>query len=323
MDNKRTKVVIDCDTGIDDAVALLLCIQHLDVVGVTTVGGNTGLAHTSRNTRYVVQLTGRSIPVYAGYDRPMMTPLRTAPEVHGSDGLGSVKVPEPTVPLAAGHAVDYIIDTFMNNRDITLITLGPLTNIAHALLREPRLAERIPEIICMGGSMTHGNHSPASEFNIWVDPEAAKIVFESGIPIKMVGLNLTRQGIMTAEDETAMRAIGNPVSDFVTELLHFILNQGHYPICLCDACAVVWAIDPAIIAKSAPMHVVVETQGEFTRGMTLCDYRHHIVGTPGQDIDRTAQVTPRGEKPNVEVALELDVAAFKRLLVKTMEQYGR
>ena len=268
MADKR-KVVIDCDTGVDDALALLLCLKRLDVVGITTVGGNVGLQNTQRNTRYVTEVAGYAdVPVFAGYARPLLVPLQDASYVHGSGGLGSIQVPEPKKPLEKQHAVDFLIETFMTRDDVSLITLGPLTNIAHALLKEPRLAQRIPEILTMGGSTTAGNATPAAEFNIFVDPEAAKLVFESGIPIRMVGLNLTRQQVVTAEMRERVRAIPNPAAQFAALL--FGDREGKPGRdSFCDACAVMWMIDPAVITKSAKMHVVVETKGEFTRGMTL------------------------------------------------------
>lgn len=323
MSDKR-KVVIDCDTGVDDAMALLLCFQHLDVVGITTVGGNVGLENVQRNTRYVAELAGRTdVPVFAGYAQPMLVPLQDASYVHGAGGLGSVQVPEPRKPLEKQHAVDFLIETFMREDNVTLITLGPLTNVAHALLREPRLKGRIPQILTMGGSTTYGNATPAAEFNIFVDPEAAKLVFESGIPIKMVGLNLCRQQVTTPETTEQVRAIGNPVSDLVARLC---LDRNGQPgrNNFCDACAVMWLCAPEVITKSARMHVAVETRGEFTRGMTLCDTRPFRTEAPLADLahEKTCDPLPAGERPNVEVALELDQEAFTRVLLTTLKMYS-
>ena len=233
MSDKR-KVVIDCDPGIDDCFALMMCIKHLDVQGIVAVGGNTGLKYTERNARYMTELTGRpDIPVYAGYDMPMINKPVRATEVHGSGGLGTVSIEEPKKQLEKQHGVDYLVDTFMNHDDITLITLGPLTNVAQALLKEPELKKRIPEILCMGGSALAGNATSAAEFNIYVDPEAAKIVFESGIPIRMVGLNVTRQNGMTPEDVELLKNIHNPVADFAAQIMAF--TAGHYGrTSLCD-----------------------------------------------------------------------------------------
>ena len=321
---EKRKVVIDCDTGVDDAMALLLCLKRLDVVGITTVGGNVGLANTQRNTRYVTEVTGcTDVPVFAGYARPLLVPLQDASYVHGAGGLGNISVPEPKKPLEKQHAVDFIIETFMTRDDVSLITLGPLTNIAQALLKEPRLAGRIPEILTMGGSTTGGNATPAAEFNIFVDPEAAKLVFESGIPIRMVGLNLTRQQVATAEMMRRVKAIPNPVAQFAALL--FGDREGKPGRdSFCDACAVMWMIDPSVITKSARMHVTVETKGEFTRGMTLCDTRGFRSSRPQADIEHEFlfEPLPKGAEPNVEVALVLDQARFDQVMPETLAQYS-
>lgn len=325
MTMPRRKVIIDCDTGVDDALALVLCLKNLEVVGITTVGGNVGLANTQRNTRYVTEVTGYpQVPVFAGYDRPMLVPLQDASYVHGAGGLGHIQVPEPEKPLEKQHAVDFLIETFMTREDVSLITLGPLTNIAHALLKEPRLAGRIPEILTMGGSLTSGNATPAAEFNIFVDPEAAKIVFESGIPIRMVGLNLTRQQEARAPLYEKVKAIDNPVARFVSQL--FVDGEGKVRNSnFCDACAVMWLVASDVITKSAPLHVVIETKGEFTRGMTLCDARPYQGTDPLRDVEHTWQrePLPKGLEPNVEVALELDQAAFDRALLDTLNRYSK
>lgn len=318
------KVIIDCDTGVDDAMALLLCLKRLDVVGITTVGGNVGLDNVQRNTRYVTQVAGRAdVPVFAGYAKPLLVPLQDASYVHGASGLGSIQVPEPEKPLEKQHAVDFLIETFMTRDDVSLITLGPLTNIAHALLKEPRLAQRIPEILIMGGSTTGGNATPAAEFNIFVDPEAAKLVFESGIPIRMMGLNTTRQEVATKAMYDKIKAIPNPVAQFASLLFQDREGKpGRNNFC--DACAVMWMIDSSVVTKSAKMHVVVETKGEFTRGMTLCDNRSFRSNRPEVDIERTWQFEslPKGEEPNVEVALEMDPVRFDQVMLETLEMYS-
>lgn len=323
MSDKR-KVIIDCDTGVDDALALLLCLKNLDVVGITTVGGNVRLENTQRNTRYVTEVAGRiDVPVYAGYARPLLVPLQDASYVHGVNGLGSVQVPEPSKPLEKQHAVDFLIETFMAREDVSLITLGPLTNIAHALLKEPRLAQRIPEILTMGGSTTWGNATPAAEFNIFVDPEAAKLVFESGIPIRMVGLNLTRQQRASQEVLDQIQAMDSPAAKLAAQL--FLRQDGKVgQNNFCDACAVMWWIDPGVITKSAMMHVVVETQGEYTRGMTLCDGRGFQANRREVDMEheKLYEPLPKGLEPNVEVALELDQARFSQVLLDTMRRYS-
>lgn len=320
MEEKK-KVVIDCDPGIDDTFALLMSIKHLDVKGIVTVGGNTGLEYTQRNARYITELAGRTdIPVYAGYDMPMLNQLVRATSVHGNSGLGTVAIPEPKKQLEKQHGVDYLIDTFMNNDDITLITLGPLTNVAMALAKEPRLKERIPEILCMGGSAFQGNFSATAEFNIYVDPEAAKLVFDSGIPIRMVGLNLTRQNRMHMSDVERLREIGGPVGSFAADILTFSVSQNGRNS-LCDACTVAWLIDPAIIKKSVKVHVDVETKGEYTRGMTVCDWREYMSEDPLEDICHEKQYDEFDAPLNVEVAMEFDQKRFKEVLFETIASY--
>lgn len=320
MDKKR-KVVIDCDPGIDDSFALMLCIRHLDVQGIVAVGGNTGLEYTERNARFITELTDRTdIPVYAGYDMPMIAKCVRAAEVHGSSGVGDVEIAVENKKLEPQHGVDYLVDVFMKNDDISLITLGPLTNVAQAILKEPRLKERIQEILCMGGSAFCGNATPTAEFNIYVDPEAAKIVFESGIPIKMVGLNLTRQNHLGEEEAAKLEEIGGKVGEFASKILRFSNKQLGISN-LCDAATVAWWIDPEIITKSAMAHVDVETKGEFTRGMTVCDWRDYMGTEPTLDISRTRVSEYHPNPYNVEVAMEFDRDKFVTLLYDTMKWY--
>ena len=319
---KRNKVFIDCDPGIDDCFALLLAMKHLEVVGISTVGGNTGLFNTTRNACYVVELAKRTdIPIYAGYDKPMFTKLETAEEVHGISGLGAVEIREPNKKPEKEHAIDVIIDTFMKQDDIVLVTLGPLTNVAQAILKEPRLKKRIPQILCMGGSVTAGNYSPCAEFNIYADPEAAKIVFDSGIVIKMAGLNFTRQNSMIPKDVTILKNMNHDIAQFAAQLLSFSVNSDRQSE-LCDACAISWLIDPNIVPCSLPMHVDIETKGEFTRGMTVCDYREYIGTDPKMDIGRSVFYPVSQGVRNVVAAMEFDQDRFKKLLFDTIKSYG-
>ncbi len=320
---ERRKVIIDCDTGVDDSVALLLCLKHLDVLGITTVGGNVALENTQRNSRYVTEVAHRTdVPVYAGHAKPMLVPLETATYAHGEFGLGSVQVPEPKKPLEKQHAVDFLVETFMTQDDVTLITLGPMTNAAQALLREPRLAGRIREILCMGGSTTCGNATPAAEFNIYVDPEAAKIVFESGIPIKMVGLNVTRQWHVNQAFLDEVRTLDNDAARLVTQ--HCERSMAHGGASFCDACAVMWLCSDKVITKSLMMHVDIETEGKFTRGMTLCDSRPFQGSEPQVDIarERISEPFTMPLKPNVDVAVEMDPSQMGRVLLDTLRSYS-
>ena len=264
------------------------------------------------------------IPVVRGMGHPLVRSPIHAPEIHGETGMDGPELPTPTTPLHDSHAVDFIIDTVMSTDDVTLIPTGPpLTNVATALRREPRIAERIPEISLMGGSLTYGNATPAAEFNIYVDPEAAHVVFTSGIPIKMCGLNITRQANATDAEIERIRALGNKTGTIVAGLLDFYKGTlkdvfGLTGGSLHDPCSVAALIDPTII-DFQPMHVVIELKGEHTYGMTLCDYRH-IRGT-GEDIMAIEGIR-KGEPPNVEVGLRIDTPRFFDLLIDTLAQYS-
>ena len=320
------RIILDCDPGHDDAFAILLAAKHLDVLGITTVGGNQLLEKVTINALKVLEVAGLThIPVYPGHSHPMISDLVTAPQFHGESGMDGPVLPYPSIKAQSRHAVDFIVDTVMSTDDVTLVATGPLTNIASAINRERRIVDRVREISLMGGSVTYGNWTPAAEFNIFADPEAACRVFNSGIHIKMCGLNLTRQAFATTQELKHIQGIGNRVSRFCVDLLTFFIESssraaGLNGTNLHDPCAVAWLIDPTLI-KAADMHVVVETKGEFTRGMTVCDYRHLRGPEPSIDLHRTPTMSHRGKEPNSEAALELDVERFFRLLYDTIREY--
>lgn len=324
----KKKVILDCDPGHDDAYAIMLAAQHLDVLGITTIGGNCTLENVTNNALKVLEVIGKAdeIGVYPGHSRPMVAPLVTAPQFHGETGLDGPILPALTHVPRDRHAIDFIVDTVMSTDDVTLIATGPLTNIAAALNREPAIAERVAEICIMGGSVTFGNWTPTAEFNIYVDPEAAYRVFNCGAHIKMTGLNLTRQCCMGPEHAERLRQIDTRAANFGADLLDFFIEQdikcGEPPIaCMHDACAVAWIIDPDLI-MAAPMHIDVELSGALTRGMTVCDYRHLRGVDPVMDIERTAQMTLRGDGANAEAALELDFPGFMDLVYETLGNYA-
>ncbi|MCP8614587.1 MULTISPECIES: nucleoside hydrolase [Bifidobacterium] len=323
----KKKVILDCDPGHDDAFAMMLAVQNLDVLGITTIGGNCTLENVTRNAIKVLEVIGQAdnIGVYPGHSRPTVMPLVTAPQFHGETGLDGPDLPEPTHSPQDKHAVDFIVDTVMSTDDVTLIATGPLTNIAAALNREPRMVDRVREICIMGGSVTFGNWTPTAEFNIYVDPEAAYRVFNSGIHVKMTGINLTRQCCLTEKHIADFRNIGTKAANFAADLTEYFLKTCEDETQLTgatihDACAAAWIINPDLI-KSAPMHIDIELKGELTRGMTVCDYRHLRGIDPAVDIERTPQMDFRGEQPNAEAALELDFPGFVDLLYKTLRQY--
>lgn len=321
------KVILDCDPGHDDAFAMMLAVQHLDVLGITTIGGNCTLENVTNNALKVLEVLGREdIPVFSGHSCPLTVPLVTAPQFHGDSGMDGPVLPEPKIKAQDKHAVDFIVETIMNTDDVTLIATGPLTNIAAAINREPRIVERVKELSIMGGSVTYGNWTPAAEFNIFVDPEAAYRVFNSGIHVKMSGINLTRQCCLTVEHIEKFREIGTKAANFAADLTEFFIDTTVKSASLSganmhDACAVAWIIDPNLI-KGAEMHIDVELKGELTRGMTVCDYRHLRGIDPKVDLCREPQMEFRGKQPNAEGALELDFQGFMDLLYKTLENYN-
>ncbi|MDZ5449110.1 nucleoside hydrolase [Labrys sp. ZIDIC5] len=275
-------IIIDTDPGQDDALALLLALgsPELEVLGITTVAGNVPLALTSRNARVVCELAGRSdITVCAGADRPLLRPLVTAEHVHGKTGLDGADLPEPTMPLSQRHGVDFIVETLMTRPSgtITLCPLGPLTNIALALLREPRIAPRIKEIVLMGGGCFEGgNMTPAAEFNIFVDPHAAKAVFASGVPITMAPLDVTHKALTTRPRVDRIRKIGTRVSDAAVGWLDFferfdVQKYGSEGGPLHDPCVIAWLLKPDLFTGRS-CNVEIETESQLTQGMTVIDW---------------------------------------------------
>ena len=279
------KIIIDTDPGQDDAVAILLALaspEDFEVLGVVAVAGNVGLHHNATNARKIVELGGRSdIPVYAGCARPMRRTLVTAEHVHGDTGLNGPDLPAPTVPLQPQHGVDYIIDTLMaaEPKTITLCTLGPLTNIGIALVKEPKIAERVAEIVMMGGAYFEvGNITPAAEFNIYVDPEAADIVFKSGIKITVLPLDVTHQIQSTPARLNAIKALGNRSGQAVYDMLTFsegfdLKKYGWEGAPLHDPTVIAYLIDPTLF-DGRECNVTIETSSELTVGMTVTDYWH-------------------------------------------------
>lgn len=320
------KVILDCDPGHDDAFAIMLAAQHLDLLGVTTIGGNCSLEHVTANALKTLEVIGRSeIPVYPGHSRPLVAPLVTAPQFHGESGMDGPVLPEPKARAQSKHAVDYIVETVLATDDVTLIATGPLTNIAAAINRDSRIVERVTELCIMGGSVTYGNWTPTAEFNIFVDPEAASRVFSSGLHIKMCGLNLTRQCFLTETHVDEFRRIGTNAANFAADLTAFFMDATEKNAHLAganihDACAAAWIIDPALI-KSVPMHVTVELDGTHTRGMTVCDSRHLRGSLPEIDYHRKPTMEFRGSMPNADVGMELDLQGFMKLLHNTLRAY--
>lgn len=270
-------IIIDCDPGVDDAIALMLALRspELAVQAITVVAGNVPLALTQRNARQLCELLGRrDIPVYAGCPRPLVRSLITAEDIHGKTGLEGVTLPAPSLPLQTTHAVSFLIDTLRATPEpLTLATLGPLTNIAIALIQAPDIAQGIERIVMMGGGITHGNITPFAEFNIYVDPHAAHVVFESRIPITFLSLDITHQVLTTPARLEAIRQLGNPVSDVATAVLsHYgkVDEQrlGTVGAPLHDPCVMAYLLRPDLFT-TYPGQVKVELSSPLTLGQTV------------------------------------------------------
>ncbi|WP_299150102.1 nucleoside hydrolase [uncultured Tateyamaria sp.] len=277
------KIIIDTDPGQDDAVAILLALaspEDLDVLGLTAVAGNVPLDLTSKNARIICELAGKvDVPVYEGCDRPLGRDLVTAEHVHGKTGLDGPDLPDPIMAVQDGHAVDFIIDTIRDQPSgtVTLCPLGPLTNIATALQKAPDISERIQQIVLMGGAYFEvGNITPTAEFNIYVDPEAADIVFKSGIDIVVLPLDVTHKALVTKPRNDAFRALDTPVGIAVAQMTDFFERfdkekYGSAGAPLHDPCVTAYLIQPDLF-RGRHINVEIETTSELTRGMTVADW---------------------------------------------------
>jgi purine nucleosidase len=306
------KIIIDTDPGQDDAVAILLALaspEEIDVLGITCVAGNVPLALTTKNARIVCELAGRTdVAIYEGCDRPLGRDLVTAEHVHGKTGLDGPTLPDPTMPMAEGHAVDFIIDQLRTYAPgtVTLCPLGPLTNIATALQKAPDIASRIAKIVLMGGGYFEGgNITPAAEFNIYVDPQAADIVFRSGAPIVVMPLDVTHKALVTQARNDAFRALGTPVGIAVAEMTDFFERfdkekYGSAGAPLHDPCVTAYMIQPDLF-KGRHINVEIETSSELTMGMTVADWW----GVSGRE-------------PNATFMGDLDADGFFTLLTERL-----
>lgn len=295
MSCKRIPVVFDCDPGHDDAIALIwaLASQQMEIRAVTTVAGNQTLDKVTHNALAVLTLMGcaEQIPVAQGYDQPLVASLNIGGEVvHGDSGLEGPVLPEVRVQPVSQHAVELMHEVIQKSEEkITVIALGPLTNVGAFLKRYPEDQDRIERIAIMGGG-TIGNWTPAAEYNIWADPEAASIVFRSGIPILMAGLDVTQKAYVTREENERIRALGNPVAKFVAELIDFF-SRYHYEVEGFPGCTL---HDPTTIAallypqlfETKRVHVDVELAGSFTRGMTVVDLLDYYTKVLHQTVEK-------------------------------------
>ncbi len=277
------KVIIDTDPGQDDAVAILMALASpdaLEVIGITAVAGNVPLALTQKNARIVCELAGRpDVKVFAGCDAPLSRKLMTAEHVHGRTGLDGPALPDPVMPLQDGHAVDFLIDTLRREPagSVTLCALGPLTNLATAFRAAPDIVGRLREIVLMGGACFEvGNVTPAAEFNIHVDPEAAEIVFKSGVDLVVMPLDVTHKALVTRPRNAAFRALSSTVGRAVADMTGFLdrfdpEKYGSEGAPLHDPCVTAWLLAPDLFTGRR-INVEIETKGAFTTGMTVADW---------------------------------------------------
>ena len=306
------RMILDCDPGHDDALAILLAAHApgIQLEAITTVAGNQTLEKTTLNALKVCTVAGiRNVPIAAGMDRPLVRELHIAADIHGVSGLDGPALPEPEVQPAPIHGVDLLIERLLaSDGDLTIVATGPLTNVAAAMRREPRIVPRIQQIVLMGGALGLGNVTPAAEFNIYVDPEAAHLVFTCGRPITMIGLEVTHQAQATPAIRQRIRALGSPVARLADDLLGFFAETyyqvfGFLAPPVHDPCAVAHVLDATLI-HCVPMHVAVELHGEWTAGRTICD-RYGVTGKPA----------------NADVGLGLDVKRFWDVLIQTLASY--
>lgn len=312
----KRQVILDCDPGQDDAICLLLAMaspEELDILGVTTVAGNVPLALTERNARQIRDIAGRSdVPVYAGCAKPMVRELITAEKVHGKTGIDGIDIVEPQQALEDKHAVDFIIDTLISadRESVTLVPMGPLTNIGTAIDKEPSILDKVEQIVLMGGAMREGgNQSPSAEFNILVDPHAADILFRCGRPLTVMGLDVTHQVLATPERRDRIRAIDNEAARATAGMLDFFnrhdtVKYGSMGAPLHDPCTVAYLLKPELF-EGKLCNISIETESELTMGNTAVDFWH---------------VTDRPK--NATWIHSVDADGFYDLLVERLSRYS-
>jgi inosine-uridine nucleoside N-ribohydrolase len=312
-------ILIDTDTASDDAVALIMALRAPDVhvAAITTVAGNVGVEQATRNALYTVELCQADVPVFAGAAKPLLRPHQDATWFHGRDGLGDHGYPAPRRPVERGHAVDALIESIEANPGLVLVTLGPLTNVALALARKPSIAGEVGRAVVMGGApCCAGNVTPAAEFNIWVDPEAARMVFRSLLPVELIGWQLCRgPAVVNADDMERILGFGTERARFAIECNStaeqaYFDQTGEHGIALPDPVAMAVALDPSIGTAWSEHYVEIEINSELTRGMTVVD-RLNVSGTP---YNRAAwsPLVERGRR--VRVCWAIDNRRWKEML---------
>ena len=308
---QKEKIILDCDPGHDDAVAIMLAAINpkIELLGITVVAGNQKLEKTVNNALKVCNHLNLDVPVYSGMSRPMIREQLIADDIHGETGLDGPKFEELKIKAEDKHAVNFIIDTLMNSDEkITLVPTGPLTNIGMAIRFEPRIIEKINRIVLMGGSYQLGNMTPAAEFNILADPDAAHIVFSSGVKVVMMGLDLTRQASATKEVVEKIKSLNNKASKLFVDLMEFFAASqknvfGWSAPPVHDPTTIAYIIDPECI-EVKPMFCEIELWSERSYGRTLCDYFGILK-----------------KEPNVDVAVKLDFERFWNLIYENLKLY--
>ena len=309
---EKRKVILDCDPGHDDAVAIMMAAKHpkIELLAVTVVAGNQTLEKTTTNALNICQHLGLDVPVYKGMCRPMVREQRIADDIHGETGLDGPVFAPLTKTAEDKHAVNYIIDTILNSAgDITIVPTGPLTNVGMAMRFEPKIVPKIKEIVLMGGGYNLGNVTPAAEFNILADAEAAHVVFSSGVPVVMMGLDITNQVQCVPSTVARMNKINNAASKLFDDMMSFVMitqNKvfGLEGSPLHDPTCIAWLIDPSCI-ELKEMHTEIELRSEKCYGRTICDYFF---------------VT--GNKPNSKVAVAIDYDKFWDIVEECLKLYS-
>lgn len=309
------RIIIDTDPGIDDALAILLALAspELNLEALTVVMGNCSTAQGVNNALSILELAGAGhIPVAPGLDRPLLQPLLTAPETHGQTGLGYAQLPPPHHPPASQHAVELLIERILAAPgEITVVAIGPLTNLALAIRREPALLQAIREVVIMGGALRHeGNVTPLAEFNVYVDPHAAHIVYHSGLPLTLVPLDVTYQCILTQADVERLLALNSPITRFIADATRFYMEfhdeyQGIQGCVINDPLALALTFAPDLV-ETRPLHVTVDTHSPLSLGKTMADF-----------------YGAWSKPPNMQVALKVYARRFIELFLERIETLVR
>ena len=308
---KKRKIILDCDPGHDDAIAIMLAARHptIDLLGITIVAGNQTLNKTLVNGLNVCQKLDINVPIHAGMPKPIMREQIVADNIHGESGLDGPKFAPLVRKAESKHAIQYIIDTLMNSDgDITLVPVGPLTNIAVAMRMQPAILPKIREIVLMGGAYGTGNFTPSAEFNIYADPEAARVVFTSGVPLVMMGLDLTNQTTCTADVISRMKKVGGPAGELFSDIMSFTLKTQYENYGLAggpvhDATCIGYLINPDAF-KMQDMYVEIDVNNGPCYGRTVCD-----------------ELGVTGKQPNTKVGMTIDTKWFWDLVEECVRMY--